>query len=78
VGEYIECQRCGSTFNDQVLTRYPAEREARIRAEFQEYVKRVMVFTALADGKADGAEIDAIRAVYEDLTGATLRTYPSR
>src|SRR4051794_3578726 len=72
VGEYIECQCCGSTFDEHVLTRYPAERQARIRAEFQEYVKRIMVFTALADDKADEAEIDAIRTVYEGLAGATL------
>jgi tellurite resistance protein len=70
--EYIECQRCGGTFDVQVLTRYPAERRVRNRAEFVEYVKRIMIFTALADGRVDDAEGDAIREIYAGLSGTPL------
>ena len=68
---YIECQRCGGTFDEHVLTRYPAERRARDLAEFVEFVKRVMVFTALADGRVDAPEVEAIRTIYGDLAGGT-------
>jgi tellurite resistance protein len=68
---YIECQRCGGTFDAHVLTRYPAERRAREMAEFVEFVKRVMVFTALADGRVDAPEVEAIRTMYGDLAGGT-------
>jgi uncharacterized membrane protein YebE (DUF533 family) len=72
VGEFIECQRCHNTYNEQVLRFDPAAEQAKKRAEFIEHLKRVMILTALADGQVDDAERDAIRQQYQSLSGATL------
>jgi hypothetical protein len=72
VGEYIECQHCGNTYNEQVLSHDPAAQQAKSLAELFEHVKRIMIVTALADGRVDDAELEAIREYYKKLSGATL------
>jgi uncharacterized membrane protein YebE (DUF533 family) len=73
VGEYLECQRCRNTYNEQVLTSFnPAEQQAKKKAEFVEHLKRIMILAAVADGRADDEEVEAIREQYKTLSGATL------
>jgi tellurite resistance protein len=72
VGEYIECQRCHNSYNEQVLHYDPAAQQAKKRAEFVEHLKRVMILTALADGSVNDGELKAIRELHHRLSGATL------
>jgi tellurite resistance protein len=72
LGEFYECQHCRNTYNEQVLNFDPAAQQEKSRAEFIEHLKRLMILAALADGRVDPAEIDAIRKTYEGLSGTTL------
>jgi uncharacterized tellurite resistance protein B-like protein len=72
VGEYIQCERCGGTFNDRVLSYNPAAERAKVQSDFHDYVRRMTVLAALADGQVDSKEIDAVRHVYQNLTGTVL------
>jgi uncharacterized membrane protein YebE (DUF533 family) len=72
VGEYIECQRCHNSYNEQVLQYDPAAQQAKQRAEFVEHLKRVMVLTALAGGHVEDAQREAIRQQYQSLSGKVL------
>jgi tellurite resistance protein len=72
VGEYLECQRCRNSYNEQVLSFDPAAQQAKQKAEFIEHLKRIMILAALADGRVDDEELDVIRDLYKKLTGATL------
>src|SRR5512135_2525035 len=72
LGEYIQCERCGGQYNEQVLNFDPAAQQAKFRAEFAEHIKRITILTALADGDVDDAELEVIRDYYKKLSGATL------
>jgi tellurite resistance protein len=72
LGEYIECQRCHNTYKVEVLNFNPAVEQAKAQKELVEHVKRIMIVTALADGEADDAELEAIRDFYRELSGVTL------
>jgi hypothetical protein len=72
VGQFIECQRCKNTYKDQVLSFDPAAQKEKASAEFFEHVKRIMVVTALVDGRVDDAKLEAIRAFYNTLSGGSL------
>lgn len=71
-GEYIECGNCGGQFDERVLIEFPEEVVANTRAEFLEHVKRLMVIAATADGPANDAEVAAIRATYQEISGEPL------
>ena len=64
-GEYIECQTCKGTFNENVLNYDPQAGEKRLEAEFQKGIKRVMVQMLLADGVVNDNEIQSIQAIYQ-------------
>ena len=72
VGNYIECQRCQNSYKEQVLSFDPAAQQAKAKAELVDHVKRIMIVAALADGRADDAELDAIREYYKKLSGNSL------
>jgi uncharacterized membrane protein YebE (DUF533 family) len=72
LGEYVQCRRCGGQYNVEVLDHDPAAQSARLRAEFIEHTKRVMILAALADGEVDDREAEAITRIYRDLSGAEL------
>lgn len=71
LGEYVECEGCGGTFDVEILS---GDRAAGSRAEerFLAAALRVMVSMMLADGHVDDAERDAIAEVYERLSGEAL------
>jgi hypothetical protein len=75
LGEYVQCQTCGGTFNDQVLSFDPVAQQEKARAEFVDHVKRVMVLASLASERVGEAEYDAIRESYRDLSGKTLSNF---
>jgi len=72
LGEYLECGHCGGQYDERVLTEHPAVSEERNQAAFIEHLKRISVYTALADGQVNPAETDMIRAIYRDRSGVTL------
>jgi tellurite resistance protein len=71
-GEYIECRNCGGQFDERALVELQEVVVEKIRVEFIEHVKRLMVLTAIADGPANATEIDAIRATCQELSGEPL------
>jgi tellurite resistance protein len=72
VGEYIECRNCGGQYDERALVELQEVVVQNTRVELNEHAKRLMVLTAIADGQANAAEIDAIRATYKDLSGEAL------
>ena len=50
----------------------PAAQQEKSCAEFIEHLKRLMILTALADGRVEPAEIDAIRKSYQGFSGVAL------
>lgn len=71
-GEYIECSRCQATFRPEVLA-YDAGRDtARVMAEYQRAVARVLALMVAADGAIQAAEIEAVQEVFEAVTGRRL------
>lgn len=63
LGEYIECQRCTSTYKTSILAYDPQQAAAAEEAEFHKAVRRVLVLMMLADGVIEDAEIDAIQTI---------------
>jgi uncharacterized membrane protein YebE (DUF533 family) len=68
LGEYVECQTCKSTFNEQVLKLDPKGDHERFEAEFSIATKRVMFKIALADGDIDEREIEQITQAFQNIT----------
>lgn len=64
-GRYVECDSCGGTFDEELLSYDPEEE----REESQTQMLRVMVMAALADGRIDDAEQAEIRRQYMELAG---------
>ncbi len=57
LGEYVECNNCGSTYNTKILN-YDPEAEAKaLYAQYFEVSKLVMIKMMLADGEIDEKEI---------------------
>src|SRR5687768_587685 len=61
LGEYIECQRCTSTYREDVLAFDPQQQADAEEAEFQKAMRRVLVLMMLADGVVDDSEVEAIQ-----------------
>jgi len=74
LGEYVECQNCKGTFRPDVLQYDPQAERNKARAEFADHIKRVSILTALADGDLEDSEEEAIRDVYQGLSGQTIDT----
>lgn len=72
LGEYVECQRCGGTYQLKVLELDPGEAAKAFEAEFHRVMKRVMVLMMLADDVIEEEELDVVRGVYEQMTGRPL------
>jgi uncharacterized tellurite resistance protein B-like protein len=71
LGEYIECQRCKNTYNEQVLElRGQLESDNReFEAEYERAVRRSMAIMVLADGKVEDSEIEAMANIFGSVTG---------
>jgi tellurite resistance protein len=63
LGEYIECQRCTSTYKLSILDFDPQKTADAEEAEFQKAMRRVLVLMMLADGVIEDAEIEAIQTI---------------
>jgi uncharacterized tellurite resistance protein B-like protein len=69
--EYVECRRCGGAFDPVVLTRQPLDRGAFVAA-FGTAAVAAMSAAAGADGPISDAELSAMRAALERVTGVAL------
>jgi tellurite resistance protein len=63
LGEYVECQRCTSTYKLTILDFDPQKQADAEEAEFQKAMRRVLVLMMLADGVVDDSEIEAIQSI---------------
>lgn len=72
LGEYVECQHCGGTYQVSVLEYDPETLGQQFEAEFHKAVKRVMVLMMLADGNVDPEEVRIVREIYEQLAKVQL------
>ena len=63
LGEYVECQRCTSTYKLSILDFDPQKTADAEEAEFQKAVRRVLVLMMLADGVIEESEIEAIQTI---------------
>ena len=69
--EYVECRRCSGAFDPAVLTRQPLDRGA-FMAAFGTAAVAAMSAAAGADGPISQAELGAMRAALERVTGVVL------
>ena len=69
LGEYIECQRCQSTFELSVLDYDPEEEERVFLSEYYRAMKRVLITMMLADGKVNINELEFIKHIYTNIIG---------
>ncbi len=72
LGEYVECQSCQGTYKVEVLSCEPGAGKARIRAEFETAVRRIMVLMMMADETIEATEVAAILANYGRVTGREI------
>jgi tellurite resistance protein len=63
LGEYVECQRCTSTYKLSILDYDPQKTADAEEAEFQKAMRRVLVMMMLADGVIEDSEIEAIQTI---------------
>lgn len=67
LGEYVECQRCTSTYKMEVLQFDPEGDAKHVQAEFRKAMRRVLALISLADGHVDDSEVAAIAAILDQL-----------
>jgi len=72
LAEYIDCDACRSTWDNEVLAYNPAAENKAFEAEFERAVKRVMVMMMLADGNVESSEVERIREVFEQIASVKL------
>jgi hypothetical protein len=63
-GSYIECQRCGGTYSDEVLSYDPVA----IQRKTNDDIRRLLVLAAMAEGSFDATRIASLQAAYAELT----------
>ena len=68
LGDYVECQRCKNTYNQEVLNYNPDKEFEEFQAEYEDAVKKLMILMILADGEVEESEIETIIAIYENIT----------
>jgi uncharacterized tellurite resistance protein B-like protein len=73
LGEYVECGTCQNSYKPEVLQFDPDAADREFHAEFEVAVLNVLVRMMLADGHMDPAEIEAIRAIYQKLSGRDIQ-----
>lgn len=72
LGEYVECDGCKNTYNTRVLAYQPKQGATDFEAEYFSAIKKVMIHMLLADGIIEDSEVDAVRGIYENLTGQAI------
>jgi len=68
LGEFVECGKCESTFNERVLSYDPKSQAEKFEAAYSVAAKRVMFKLALADGQIDDSEIKQITQAFSNIT----------
>lgn len=66
--KYVECQGCKNHFMESVVETHPE----RSREEFHPLMKRIMVLMMVTSGRIDDAEIEAIKEIYEKVSGLNI------
>ena len=64
-GRFVECQSCGGSFAEEVLSYDPE----KARRETQTQMLRVMVMSALADGEVDAVEREEVNKQFTEIAG---------
>ena len=72
LGEYIECQSCGNTYNLDVLDYDPEEEQQEFEALYLAGIKKAMSMMMLVDGEIHDDEIIMMKDIYKKLTGFEL------
>jgi tellurite resistance protein len=72
LGEYVECQRCTSTYKPSILSFDPGKNAEREEAEFRQAMRRVLVLMMLADGVVEESELQAIGTILGKLEDRTV------
>ncbi|UCC23147.1 MAG: TerB family tellurite resistance protein, partial [Planctomycetota bacterium] len=75
LGEYIECQSCGSTYKMEILDYDPEKEQQEIKALYLGGIKKVMTTMMLADGRIDENEKSMMKDVYKNIAGSALSDY---
>ncbi len=72
LGEQIECQQCGSPYGLEVLNYDPGVGAAEFQEVLHRCVKQLMIDAMLTDGTIKEVEVQAIRRIYQQMTGKNL------
>ena len=72
LGDYVECQKCKNTYNQQVLDYNPEKDTEIFQAEYENAIKKLMILMLLADGEIDENEINSVITIYEKITNTVL------
>jgi len=72
LGQYVECERCQGTYNENVLSYNPADGGRQIQAMFMIAMKQVMIGMLLADGVIDDSEVTELQNIFEELAGVEV------
>ena len=72
LGDYVECQKCKNTYNQQVLNYNPEKDTEIFQAEYENATKKLMILMLLADGEIDESEVDSVITIYEKITNTVL------
>ena len=71
-GEYIECESCLATFRPAALAFQEGGDRARITAEYERALLRVLALLVVSDGEIHETEITMVQRVYASITGDAL------
>lgn len=72
LGEYVECEKCRSTYRVDVLRHDPGAARSAAEAEFHGAMRLALLQIALADGEVADDELATIRQVCRDVSGKEL------
>jgi hypothetical protein len=72
LGEYLECQRCGNAYDEQVLAYDPAAHAAQLHAYFLDLLKGFLALATMEDGQFGAAKFVAAIQVYKHWSGVEL------
>jgi uncharacterized tellurite resistance protein B-like protein len=71
-GEYVECERCLSTFRPSALAFTSANEREGVCAEYERALRRVLAMLVISDGHIHDAEVRTVQRVYAAVTGSEL------
>ena len=72
VETWVECEKCGESFNTQVLELDEAAIQDARRGQFAEHCRRLMMLMMLADGRVEDAELETVKSQFMMLGGDPL------